>query len=283
MNIIYEKKEQPLIGYIENHNSWDMNDAHFHNTWEFYLLTSGDKKMVVNGQEYVMHPQDIAIIKPYTVHYSRKGKSECISRYIINFSNEQLIEVFSENEVECLFNNLKSCIIHLNNEQLKKIIMFWEIIKENSEPIEQRLIKHKIASCNVAQMIMYLKSISNKNEKTFEDDNSLTQSIIDSLEYIHNNYKNPFFGLEEALEEAHMSKCNFCKNFKGTLGITFLSYLNELRVNNIKKVLLQDTKTSLDVVAYNNGFITKQSMVRNFKKHFGVTPAQYRKGNGQFN
>jgi AraC-like DNA-binding protein len=66
------------------------------------------------------------------------------------------------------------------------------------------------------------------------------------------------------------------KFFKETMGMSFVQYLNDYRLEVAAKLL---TTTSDDIIniAINTGFDNLSYFNRCFKKKYGITPGKYRK------
>ncbi|GHV50120.1 AraC family transcriptional regulator [Spirochaetia bacterium] len=82
--------------------------------------------------------------------------------------------------------------------------------------------------------------------------------------------------VKDAAESAGMSISSFCRRFRKKTGMTFVEYLNGVRINNAKK-LLQQSKMYVDDIAYECGFNSISFFNRKFKKQTGMTPLEYRR------
>jgi AraC-like DNA-binding protein len=81
--------------------------------------------------------------------------------------------------------------------------------------------------------------------------------------------------LAEVSAVASLSPPAFCKYFKTRTRKTYISFLNELRVNNAGKLLLQGQKTVV-AISYETGFNNLSHFNRVFKTITGVAPGRYR-------
>ena len=63
--------------------------------------------------------------------------------------------------------------------------------------------------------------------------------------------------------------------FKNTMGVSFVSYLNDFRLNVAARLLSSNDESILSV-AENCGFFNLSYCNRMFKKKYGVTPGKYR-------
>lgn len=93
--------------------------------------------------------------------------------------------------------------------------------------------------------------------------------------YIEKNYSEPI-SLEEVSQIVFMSPSSFSRFFKKTTSKTFVSYLNEYRINNAIKLLLQTDK-DVQTIGYECGFTNIPNFFRQFKKQTTYSPNEYRK------
>lgn len=99
--------------------------------------------------------------------------------------------------------------------------------------------------------------------------------IIDKAIKIINEEYNRGLGLEDLANKLHLSKNYLCSLFKEETGFTFCQYLNTLKTNKAKKLLLEDKKT-LEYISYECGFSSQPHFTMTFKKYTGKTPKEYK-------
>ena len=82
--------------------------------------------------------------------------------------------------------------------------------------------------------------------------------------------------LENLAREARMSKYHLCRVFKRWVGISCIAYLNRVRIERAKEMLIQKYD-SITNIAYDTGFKNLVHFERTFKAHVRITPTAYRK------
>jgi AraC-like DNA-binding protein/ligand-binding sensor protein len=85
--------------------------------------------------------------------------------------------------------------------------------------------------------------------------------------------------LEDVAREVYLSPSYFSKVFKAEMGCNFNTYLNRLRIENSKKLLLQNIK--LVDIASLAGFEDQSYFTKVFKKVTGTSPNRYRELGGR--
>lgn len=74
----------------------------------------------------------------------------------------------------------------------------------------------------------------------------------------------------------HMNPQYISQLFKSEIGVNFLAYLTNIRMENAKKLLLSSS-ASIAEVAERSGYWDYRVFTKAFKKSEGVTPSQYRR------
>ena len=77
-------------------------------------------------------------------------------------------------------------------------------------------------------------------------------------------------------EEFHLNPQYISQLFKNEIGVNFLTYLTNIRMENAKKLLLT-TSLSIAQVSEQSGYADYRVFTKVFKKSEGITPSQYRR------
>ncbi|TKC08627.1 AraC family transcriptional regulator [Pedobacter frigoris] len=95
------------------------------------------------------------------------------------------------------------------------------------------------------------------------------------LNFIMQNYNTPIT-LENVSDVAYMTPQAFCRYFKKHTGRKFISFLNEVRINEACKSLVAGNKGhNISGVAYGAGFSSITNFNRVFKSVIGSSPKDY--------
>lgn len=78
------------------------------------------------------------------------------------------------------------------------------------------------------------------------------------------------------LEEFHLNSQYISQLFKNEIGVNFLTYLTNIRMEHAKKLLLS-TSLSIAEVSEQSGYGDYRVFTKVFKKSEGITPSQYRR------
>lgn len=77
-------------------------------------------------------------------------------------------------------------------------------------------------------------------------------------------------------DEFHLSTQYISQLFKSEIGVNFLTYLTNIRMENAKKLLLA-TSLPISDISERSGYGDYRVFTKAFKKSEGVTPSQYRR------
>ena len=96
-----------------------------------------------------------------------------------------------------------------------------------------------------------------------------------AMEYIHTHFASSL-SLDEVSKVVHMTPAHFCRRFKSAVGVSFLQYLNRLRIQKGEE-LLADLTLPVSTVATMVGFCSSAYFSETFRKIHSRSPREYRK------
>ena len=96
------------------------------------------------------------------------------------------------------------------------------------------------------------------------------------LEYINNNYSDSTLSIQSLLKKFYISESQLRRDIKRVTGMSPNSYINSLRIEKAKNLLLH-YKKSVEETSYLCGFSSQFYFSRRFKEYTGYTPSEYKK------
>ena len=110
-------------------------------------------------------------------------------------------------------------------------------------------------------------------------ESNLTASIV---AYVEKHYSSDLY-LERIAQELGLSVKYISKVFKEKTGRNLSDYINEVRIQHVKEMLMQ-TDMSIASISEAAGIYSRSTLIRLFRKYEGVTPSEYRElAHGQKN
>jgi len=138
--------------------------------------------------------------------------------------------------------------------------------------------KDAILDLMIKELIVRLLQTNAKQLLLKEGDTIFTDTRIGTvIKFIQNNLSNKDITVDTLANEANMSSSHFHKQFKNTLGISPIDYVNSERIKFSKRLIAEDTKRLLSDIAFLSGFNSVSYFNRQFKKQELVAPSKYRK------
>jgi AraC-like DNA-binding protein len=143
--------------------------------------------------------------------------------------------------------------------------------------INRRFWREARAIGNIDELCVLLADVMNQHidcifslshKKNIEDINK-------AVRYIWQNYPHKIT-LEDAAKTVYLSPSYFCKVFQKSMGCSFNTYLNRLRIEKSKQLLLQYDLRIADIVSM-VGFEDQSYFTKVFKRIAGVSPTHFRR------
>lgn len=193
---------------------------------------------------------------------------------VVYFSKEIFGPVFYElketQKINSLFNQaVRGLAISGKTNELIAKKLEKLVLKKNFEII--------VGLFEILSILSESKDISYVNNEVYNPINDQIKSdkISDVFDHIKDNF-NHDISLIEIAKIAHLTPTSFCRMFKTKTKKSFVEYLNEIRVSNACKLLLE-TEMGISEIAYACGYKTASNFNQLFKKLTGTTPKEYRK------
>ena len=112
--------------------------------------------------------------------------------------------------------------------------------------------------------------------RTSEEDSPQEERTIQGITRFLQEHLVEEVSLSVLAEEFHLNPQYISQLFKSEIGVNFLAYLTNIRMEHAKKLLLT-TSLSIAEVSEQSGYGDYRVFTKVFKKNEGVTPSQYRR------
>lgn len=245
---------------------------HYHPEFELTYIIKGNGHRIVGNSYEQFSNGDLVLLGSNLPHtWSSKLDEEVQSEAIvIQFSKEFIMPFLGLNETELIKNMLTSSDRGIRFEVEESLV---------SQIID---LTQAIGIDRVLKLISILDVLSKKQVRliapnTFHNivskKNELRINKVCS--FLQNNF-NSKISLKQAADLIYLTESNFCKFFKKATGKTYSDYLNELRINEASRMLVQSEKT-ISQISFECGFETLSYFNRVFFNKRGMTPSKYRK------
>ncbi|MBQ9120516.1 MAG: helix-turn-helix transcriptional regulator [Lachnospiraceae bacterium] len=252
---------------------------HYHDCYELYYLYSGERYYFIQDKTYHVTGGSFVMINPSEIHRTGNLGNFGYDRMLIHFSRELLEDYLDMDKGLNPYKNLEEevHIISLAPQEQKFVEMLLHIMETEyygNRQYENAYIKHTLL-----QLLLFLNTCKpNRADAALAEINATQKTIFEIIGYINNHYSEELT-LEKISAQYFLSTFYFSRTFKEITGFHFVEYLNNVRIKEAKKLLLDTTLTVNDIAAA-VGFKSNTHFGRVFKQAEGVSPSGYRKRRG---
>lgn len=230
--------------------------------FHFFRCISGEGAVEAGPQRFALRPNMGMILYPGEPHFYFPTQEPWLVDWI-TFGGGSAASILNYLEIG------RSSAFDLPYPELTASIM---------RPFEEMLISPKPTakmdvSCQLYQLLISLywnraadSSLSRENRY---------RKIEPALRYIQDNYAKPLT-LELLAEQAGVSPKHLCLLFREVLHMRPFWYVNTLRINNCKRMLLENRDRSVGSVAALCGYENIAYFNQTFRKIAGISPSQFR-------
>ena len=173
--------------------------------------------------------------------------------------------------------------------RIKKLFLLGQqglLIRGKDHKKISELVKETVSSSGIDRLILFLKTldaIANTEEYDLLSSSGYTSSVnlADTerinvvMNYIMKNYAREI-KTEELASLANLTESSFCRYFKSRTKKTCSQFLNEIRILNACKLLVNSDMT-ITQICYETGYNNISHFNRQFKLKTGLTAKEYAK------
>ena len=268
------KPEFDALIFQEDKGALFFDKLHQHEEIQVSLVVEGEGTLIVGDTINYYKSGAILVIGSNLPHVFKSDTH-------VNKNSHMLTLFFTETSFGSTFFNL---------EELKELKPFFKRSKQgfktNSHrtmitPLFERLeYASKLERfILLLELLKVLSKCSYKSLSSFIYNKTYTdiegKRMRDVFEYTMNNYKKPI-SLTTVSDIANMTKNAFCKYFKKRTNKTYVTFLNELRIEHACKLLIANNNFPIAEIAELNGFQNISNFNRQFKTVKKMSPSEFK-------
>jgi AraC-like DNA-binding protein len=257
------------------------NYFHRHRHLQVTLILNGEGTLMVGNYNQTFRPGDIYILganqphifKSDPAHFEnpRKGNAHAIHIY---FDHERIPKPFFH------LPEMKAISDFIDNTSNG-----FQLPKEYSSYVSKVILKLKNRS-KLDRLLLMIKLFQyfSKEVKGWRSLGSgfLKDPFLDCdgvrmndvFQYTLEHYAENIT-LNKIAEVAHITPHAFCKYFKKHTRKTYNTFLNEIRINEACKKIINSDYDGISTIAYSTGFNSATNFNRVFRKTTGMSPSDY--------
>jgi YesN/AraC family two-component response regulator len=257
------------------HESPSVIPIHSHDVHQLFYVIKGRGILHLLGKKFTIQKGDLVIILEKEAHEIIDDKNDFISQYSVYFQEEKIVR---ENRSLCDFirsiDPARRIFPTGNSPYLIRIPIFLrEILYEETHWDNDSAFIQKI---KILEILLNVKKYIHHIEHDDRTNRRLSQTernILGTISYLENNYYREF-SLSEVAAMSSVGKRQFDRIFKYLTGANFIEYLNRIRIEQAKKLLVSGGKGVISI-CFDVGFNDLSYFYRTFKKFTGCTPKEF--------
>ena len=235
---------------------------HFHEQYVIGFVESGQRVLICKNKEYTINKGNIVLFNPGDSHACAQSDEGTLDYRGLTIDKEvmrDLAEEVSGNRELPIF----TCNVIYDEDAACYLRSLHELIMNVGDSLEKE------------ENLLFLFSVLIKNYgKAFEDNVEEHKPEIEkACRFMEEHYMSHIC-LEQICRYANLSKSTLLRAFTRTKGITPYRYLENVRINEARKLLGQGV-SPLDA-AIQTGFADQSHFTNYFKNFIGLAPGVYR-------
>ena len=263
--------------YIEfSSNIYRVSTYHYnwHAETETFILLKGSVEMSCNGEVFTLKPLDVVIISPQVGHVTLALEEDTIA-FVTHVGNEFCQQYDSDFGTYQFI--LRSDDSTRHNEFFTTLrhhaAMTMLLMIKGESPVHRMWIEHHYLAL-AGDVFREFDPIKKVHENARPGDIK-PASFDNMIAYIDGHYEQKI-ELEDIAKIGGYNVAYTSQFFKRQMGISFVEYVLRLRIRDAT-VRLASTDEAVARIASDCGFADVKAFNVAFKKHFNMTPTEYRK------
>lgn len=193
---------------------------HFHRNVEFLFVTDGEQKITIDGVQHVLTKGDILFVNTYQPHSYEDCKADAYVLVLSDTFFTPFTWFFGEKAFPQIMSDKKK------NEEVFEFVQKWyEEYKENINNYDIFIKANEM-----------FKLITTKYEIEEPISSRQNELVIAALKYINNHYCDENITLKTCSDSIGYSKEYVSKQFNTVMGVSFKTYVNNLRIKKFKEL-----------------------------------------------
>lgn len=268
----------PFHFYYDNLALFDFNciEWHWHTELEFVYIESGTVTFWIGEKQFALPEGNGVFINSKVLHRFYSPTEAVIPNFVCMpfFIAEQDSFIYYKYVLPVISSTLSFQIF---NEKIPWQAETLSIIKQVIAA-QDGVSSCELVTASLMQRLwleIYENTDITHRKENINDAVSSQARLQLMMQYMQQNYQNGI-SLDDVAAHAGVSKSTVLNLFRKYLHVTPINYLINYRLNEAA-ALLSKTEKKVNTISDETGFNNVDYFCRLFKKHYRVTPSEYRK------
>lgn len=246
---------------------------HWHEELEILYPLNGESDVFIDSISYRQQNKQLLVIDANKIHstYNYGDHSMYLCIHVTKKSLEWYFPKIQDYHIQC-------CPDNIPDDKFKHYLKMNQYLQRITElyisdsPVfllESEGLVLQVLSCLLLHFSSDTAPLLSSTDKLAMD------RIRQVIQYVETHYAQPV-SLQDAASLLGIGKEYFCRFFKSNMGISFLQYVNQVRISHIYQDLIH-TDLPVQNIMEKNGFTNQKLCNRTFKQLYGTTPSKIRK------
>lgn len=248
---------------------------HWHDEVELIVIKKGEGIVSVDLTKYHVKAGDVVLVMSGQLHSISQFQNSAMEYENILFRPTMLKssenDLCWENYISPIVNGTKSVPDVLTADSSIHTAVS-ECIDSIDELCDKKPVGYQLAVKGNLFLMFYQLATADLSDTTARRKQLDKIKVV--LAYVEEHYPEEMT-IEQMAELCFYSKSYFMKFFKESMGVSFVAYLNDHRLEAAARLLHTSDENIIDI-ASRCGFDNLSYFNRSFKKKYGITPGKYR-------
>ena len=254
---------------------------HWHEELEILFFTEGSATFLIEGTEVSLTAGDMLLLKPGVLHGGHDKLSAAAAYRAVLVRYEFLAGMgqdrISRKYLEPLFEAERGTYVHmsvdhaLHGQAAQAVEAVFSLFGEQGKGYEL-LVKAQILLLFYFFYLLvdgYEGSVGNESYNM-----RINGKIREIYEFVQENYQEKIT-VGQMARKVHFSEGYFCRFFKDNFHMSFMEYVNGVRLQRAERLVTETDKT-MEEIAGETGFSSSNYFAVAFRRAYGISPLKYR-------
>ena len=246
---------------------------HSHPYFELILVRRGLCEYLSNGGRFTLHPDEMLLIAPNTVHTMLcPSDSSSYERLILQVDADYMTQVL----LDCGLTTRAGAIPPLYIVRADAVCRwgFRELVERinATASVTDAELRAQLYRCQLGELMLIVEYIARTSGTVAPM--SSNDLVTEVTVFIQEHFREPELNVAGVAQHFFVSREHLSRVFKSYTGESISHYLTDLRMQEFRYGLV--TGKSVLSACLESGFSDYSSFVKSFRKLYGISPAQYR-------
>lgn len=262
----YLSKDIPYVIKIKTCAVEDHVPLHYGKTMEILLCDHVQGSITIDANTYVFEGRQVFLVPPKIVHSTHVAPCDGVM-HVLKIDFEMLKNYIDLSTMFAVGGKSLSAVPFSLGEVARPFALLAQLVALEDVDIFY-------ATSWISQFFQLIFNETSQQTEDIALRSSSNRMLRTLISWTEQNYNRKVL-LEEVADVIGYSKYYFCSTFRSLTGVTYIHYLNSVRLSHARSHLLDGR--SVSETCYSCGFEDVSYFVQLFKRTYHLTPQQYKK------